>query len=52
MGELLGNTAKEKVDFKKRILGTLPGISFPDDFDGLPDEEKERRINRALDAVR
>jgi hypothetical protein len=47
-GDLLGNTPEEKTSFKKRIIGTIPGIDFPDDFDKLPEEERERRINGVL----
>ena len=45
LGDLLCSKPEEQNAFKKRILGTLPGMDFPDDFDALPEEEKARRLN-------
>lgn len=41
------DTPKQKNDWKKRMLSTVPGISFPDDFDTLPEEERARRLEGA-----
>jgi hypothetical protein len=51
MGEVLCNTTEEKVDWNKRMIGTIPGIDFPDEFDSLPTEEKEKRLNSALEVL-
>jgi hypothetical protein len=47
-GNLLCNSDNEKIEWKKRFLAINPGITFPDDFDSLPDEEKQRRLNEAI----
>lgn len=39
----------KKVNQKKRFFETIPGIQFPDDWDDLPLEEKEKRIKKAQD---
>lgn len=53
MGEILCNSPKEVNDWKKRMLiAGVPGISFPDDFDNLPEEERARRINTALEVLK
>lgn len=51
LGDILCNTTEEKANWKKRMIGTIPGIEFPDDFDNLPAEEKERRLNKALEVL-
>jgi hypothetical protein len=48
MGEFFGTTPKEKNDWKKRMIATVPGISFPDDFDQLPEDVKEQRLNEVI----
>ena len=50
MGDMINNTAEEKVKFNKRML-SASGVTFPDDFDTLPIEEQEKRINLALDTI-
>lgn len=38
---------------KARILKAgLPGLSMPEDFDQLPEDEKERRLNGVIDIAR
>lgn len=49
MGDIFGNTDKEKNDWKKRMLGTVPGLSFPDDFDILSEKERKRRLDGAIE---
>ena len=46
-GDILCNTEKEKNDWKKRMVSTVPGIEIPEDFDTLTEEEKARRLNGA-----
>ena len=48
MRDLLCESNKDKADWKKRMMKTIPGVDFPDDFDSLPDEEKNRRMDAAL----
>lgn len=48
LGSLLCADGKEKNDFKKRMLGTVHGIQFPEDFDTLPEEERQRRLDGAI----
>ena len=47
-GELINETKKDKIAFKKRML-IASGCTFPDDWDKLPLEEQEKRINNALE---
>ena len=49
MGDIFGNTQQEKNDWKKRMLATAPGISFPENWDELPEEEKKRRLDGAVE---
>ena len=46
-GDLINETKKDKLEFKKRML-IASGCTFPKDWDKLPIEEQERRINKAL----
>jgi len=48
LGEIFGKTDKEKNDWKKRMLGTIHGLSFPDDFDTLPEKERSRRLDGVI----
>ncbi len=52
LGELFGTTPAERNALKKRALDTVPGIDFPDDFDGLSEEEKTRRLDGALGVIK
>tara|TARA_R100001530_G_scaffold117983_1_gene85136 strand:- start:455 stop:736 length:282 start_codon:yes stop_codon:yes gene_type:complete len=47
-GDLMNETKKDKIAFKKRML-IASGCTFPDDWDKLPIEEQESRINKALE---
>ena len=47
-GDLLCDNQKEKNDWKKRMLNTVDGISFPDDWDELSEDEKQRRLDGAI----
>jgi hypothetical protein len=48
LGEIMGNTPEEKTALKKKALGAIPGIDYPEEFDQLPEEEQAKRINGAL----
>jgi hypothetical protein len=48
LGEIMCDSIEEKAKWKKRMVGTIDGISFPDDFDALPAEEQLRRLDGAL----
>ena len=44
-GIMSGDDKEGKVKYQKRFFETINGISFPDDWDSLPLEEKERRLD-------
>jgi len=46
--DLMGTTPSEKNQLKKRVLSTVPGIDFPDNWESLPEDEKSKRIDGAL----
>lgn len=46
-GKVLCNTQEEKNNWDKRMLGTIKGIDFPEDFDNLTEKEKKRRLEGA-----
>lgn len=49
MGELFGSTQKEKNDWKARMLKAgISGLSMPEDWDQLDEQEKERRLNAVI----
>ena len=51
LGDLLCSKPEEKNAWKKRMLGTVSGVDFPDDFDALPEEEKQKRLDGAITAI-
>lgn len=51
LGSLLFTKPEEQNGFKQRILKTIPGIDFPDDFSALPEEEKQRRLDGAIAVI-
>jgi len=51
LGELLTDNKEGQNNWKKRMLNTQLGIDFPDDFDQLPEEEKEKRLNKAINVL-
>jgi hypothetical protein len=52
LGEILCERPEDKNSWKQRMLKAgLSGVSFPDDFDSLPEEEKERRLNAAIESL-
>ncbi|MFA5196043.1 MAG: hypothetical protein WC401_09635 [Bacteroidales bacterium] len=52
LGSLMAGNDQEKVDFQKRMIGTVPGIDFPEEFDSLPIEEKKRRLDVAIEVLK
>ena len=50
-GDILCNTPQEKNNWKKRMMSTVQGIDFPEDFDNLPEKEKTRRLDGALKII-
>jgi len=48
LGDVFGKTKKEKNDWKKRMLSTQKGMSFPDNWDSLSEDEKEKRLDGAI----
>jgi len=53
-GDILCNTPKEKNDWKARMMKASlgEGVNFPKNWEQLPEEEKTRRLNGALDALK
>ena len=50
LGNMLGGT-KTKTDeiaWKKRMLKTQQGLSFPADFDSLPEDEQLKRLDGVI----
>ena len=37
---------ESKVKYQKKFFETIPGISFPEDWDQLPIEEREKRLEK------
>ena len=51
LGNLFCETKKEKNNWKKRMLKAgleNSGLSFPDDWDELSEDEKENRLNKTM----
>jgi hypothetical protein len=51
LGEIMCDSTDEKAKWKKRMIGTVDGISFPEGFDALPAAEQLRRLDGALGAL-
>ena len=49
---LLADNKEQKNKFQKKFFETIPGISFPEDWDQLPEEEKEKRLAAVIKAGR
>ena len=60
LGDVLCKDKKDSNAWKKRMLSASspkdptgkPALSFPDDWDSLPEAEKERRLNKAIETAR
>ncbi|MFA5380242.1 MAG: hypothetical protein WC455_31055 [Dehalococcoidia bacterium] len=50
-GALLTDNPEERANWDKRMLSTVPGIDFPDDFDSLPVEEQQKRLDKAKEVL-
>ena len=50
-GDVFGETQEDANAWKSRML-KAGGVSFPDDFDQLPEDEKQRRLDGAIKEVR
>jgi len=49
LGELFCDKPEEQNRWKRRMLEAgLAGLDFPEGFDDLPEEEKERRLNEVI----
>jgi len=54
IGEIMTSDKKGQNDWKKRMLNAgleNSGISFPEDWDQLSEEEKETRLNGAISSI-
>lgn len=54
LGELFCDNQKDKNDWKKRMLKAgleNKGLTFPDDWDTLTEEQKESRLNKAVEVL-
>ena len=53
LGSIFGTTKKEANDWKTRMLKAgLIGISRPDDWEELSEEEKETRLNKVIKSLK
>ncbi len=48
LGNMLGRTKADEIAWKKRMLKTQQGISFPADFDSLPEDEQLKRLDGVI----
>ena len=54
LGNIFADTQEQKNAWKLRMLKAgleNKGLILPEDFDTLPEEEKERRLNGAIEAI-
>jgi len=54
MGDILATTQKDKNDWKARMLKAgleNKGLIMPEDWESLTENEKEKRLNGAIDAL-
>jgi len=52
MGKLFCKKDKDKNSWDKKMLSTIHGINFPEDFDSLPESEKRKRLDKALECIK
>lgn len=55
LGDLFCDNKKDKNDWKKRMLKAgleNKGLSFPDDWDKLSEDEKETRLNKSMEFMK
>lgn len=54
IGKARGNTPKQQTAWDKRMLTAglgNRGLSFPDDFDKLPEKERQRRLKKVMELM-
>ena len=52
LGEILCEKPEEKNDWKKRMrTAGMPGIDFPEGFDALSEDEKQRRLDGVINSL-
>ena len=51
-GNLLCKDKKEKNDWKARMFKATGLLNFPDDWDSLSEDEKEKRLNKIIEIGR
>lgn len=52
MGNVFGKTEKEKADWKTRMLKAgVPELMLPEDWEKLPDEEKNARLDKIIEMM-
>ena len=49
LGSLFHTEKEDQNNWKKRMLNTVDGVSFPDNWDSLSESEKEKRLNKAIE---
>jgi len=47
-GDLLCDNQKEKNDWKKRMLDATGLLDFPEDWDDLSEDEKQKRLDKVI----
>ncbi len=55
LGEIFCEDKKSKNDWKKRMLKAgleSSGLSFPDDWDKLSEDDKETRLNKVIESMK
>lgn len=54
MGDILTQTKTDANTWKKRMFkaGLGAGIDFPEDWDSLSEDEKEKRLNNAINVIK
>ena len=49
LGSLFHTEKEDQNNWKKRMLNTVDGLSFPDNWEALSEDEKEKRLNKAIE---
>jgi hypothetical protein len=51
LGDVICDTQEDKNAWKKRMLNTVNGVDFPEDFDTLSEDEKQARLDGAVNSI-
>ena len=51
LGDVLCKEDRDKNKWKKKMLKTLKGVDFPEDFDNLPEKEQAKRLDNAINSL-